>query len=219
MVLQVAAAEPRGVEPQLLDAAREVLDTRADREGWLEPQFEVVLQRPRTPLLPCRKPLAIEPVDTRHASRLRLAARCPDAEGWEQTFTLKATVSAKVAIAATAVSSGKALTEADVAVERRDITSLPDAISDPAAAVGQSSRRALRGGDVLRSAWLSAPVLVKRGDSVRIVAQRDGITVTVAGEAQESGARGAVVRVRNSGNGKVIRARVVDEGTVQPADL
>jgi len=219
VVFHAVAAGPRPIEEQVLDAARSVLDDRAGREGWVDPQYELVWQRPREPVSPCRKALAIEPVDTRQASRLRLEARCADSPGWAQTFTVKATVSARVAVAAVALPSGRTIGTGDIAVERRDITAVPDALSDPAAAVGQASRRPLRSGDVLRSAWLAAPVLVKRGDAVRIVAQRDNVTVTVPGEAQEAGALGAIVRVRNVGNGRIIRARVVEAGVVQPADL
>lgn len=218
-MFHATAAGPRTTETQVLDAARAVLDERAGREGWADPQFDLVLQRPREPVLPCQSPLAVEPVDTRQLSRLRFEARCADSPGWTQSFAVKAAASARVVVAAVALPPGRTVASGDVTVERRDITAVPDALSDPAAAVGQASRRALRSGDVLRTAWLAAPVLVKRGDAVRIVAQRDGITVTVAGEAQEAGARGAVVRVRNSGNGRIIRARVVDAGVVQPADL
>lgn len=220
-MLQAAAvaAPPATAEAQVLDAVRELLAERAANEGWVEPQYTLQLQRVRDGWPPCRQPLVIEPVDTRLLARLRMAVRCPAPEGWEQTVAVRASVTARVAVAAAQVPAGRALEDADLAVERRDITTLRDAVSDPAEAVGQSSRRPLRSGDVVRSAWLAAPVLVRRGDAVRIVAQRDGITVTVAGEAQEAGARGAVVRVRNSGNGRVIRARVVDAGTVQPVDL
>jgi len=219
VVFHAAAAAPRSTEQQVLDAARSVLDDRASREAWVDPQFELVMQRPREPLPSCRKPLAIVPVDVRQAGRLRFEARCADGPDWSQTFTVKATLSARVVVAAVAVPSGHTLASGDVAVARHDITSAPDVLSDPAAAVGQASRRPLRSGDVLRSAWLAAPVLVKRGDAVRIVAQREGVTVTVPGEAQEAGTLGAVVRVRNSGNGRVIRARVLEAGVVQPADL
>jgi flagella basal body P-ring formation protein FlgA len=221
LVLQVAAvaAPPAPAEAQVLDAVRELLAERAANEGWVEPQYALRLQRMRNGWPPCDRPLAIEPVDTRLLGRLRVAVRCPAPEGWEQTVSVRASVTARVTVAASPVPAGRALEDADLAVERRDITTVRDAISDPAEAAGQSSRRPLRSGDVLRSTWLTAPVLVRRGDAVRIVARRDGITVTVAGEAQEAGARGAVVRVRNSGNGRIIRARVVDAGTVQPVDL
>jgi len=111
------------------------------------------------------------------------------------------------------------LGESDVALERRDITNIADPVGVLANVVGQSSRRSLRAGDVLRVGSLAAPVVVKRGDGVVMVARQDGIEVSMAGEALDAGARGAVVRVKNSASGQVVRMRVVGAGAVQPLDL
>ena len=79
--------------------------------------------------------------------------------------------------------------------------------------------RPLRPGQVLQKRLLAAPVLVKRGEVVVIEARSGPIQVTASGEALEPGRQGDVVRVRNVNTGKIIRARVVDTGTVQPADM
>jgi flagella basal body P-ring formation protein FlgA len=77
----------------------------------------------------------------------------------------------------------------------------------------------LRPGDILRSGQLSSPVLVKRGDAVMMVARREGIEVSMTGEALDAGGKGAVVRVRNAGSGQVVRMRVAGPGTVEPIDM
>jgi flagella basal body P-ring formation protein FlgA len=59
-------------------------------------------------------------------------------------------------------------------------------------------------------------VLVKRGDAVLMLARREGIEVSTAGEALDAGARGAMVRVRNATSGQVVRMRVAGQGTVEP---
>jgi flagella basal body P-ring formation protein FlgA len=92
-------------------------------------------------------------------------------------------------------------------------------VTTAAAAVGQSSRRLLRAGEVLRAGQLAAPVLVKRGDQVVMVARRQQVEVSTSGEALDAGSRGAIVRVRNSASGQVVRTRVTGAGTVEPADL
>jgi flagella basal body P-ring formation protein FlgA len=45
------------------------------------------------------------------------------------------------------------------------------------------------------------------------------VEVSMAGEALDPGALGEVIRVRNATSGTVIRARVVDAGVVEPADI
>jgi flagella basal body P-ring formation protein FlgA len=89
----------------------------------------------------------------------------------------------------------------------------------PREVVGMSAKRGLRSGEVLRATLLSSPVMVKRGEPVRIVARHEQIEVSMAGEALDSGARGSVVRVRNA-NGTVIRGPCDGRGdgtTCRPA--
>jgi len=186
--------------------------------GLTEPQIEVAVVAAR-PTPPCSQPVAVEAADTRSPQRMRYVARCPDTPGWRYDYVVRARVSAMVAIAAAPVAANEALTDAQVTIERRDISNIADPISNPADAVGQMSRRMLRPGDILRSGQLSSPVLVKRGDAVTMVARRDGIEVSMAGEAMDAGGKGAVVRVRNAGSGQVVRMRVAGPGTVEPVDM
>lgn len=205
------------VAAQLEQAARDVLARQLEAAALSEPQVQVEVATTRA-AAPCAQPLAIEPLDTRQLARMRFAVSCPVAGGWRYEYVVRAHVSAVVAVAASAVAPGEPLTDAAVALERRDITLIPDAIGAPEAAVGQTSRRALRPGDVLRAGQLAAPVLVKRGDQVTMVARRDQVEVSTSGEALDSGARGASVRVRNNASGQVVRMRVTGAGTVEPVD-
>jgi flagella basal body P-ring formation protein FlgA len=113
---------------------------------------------------------------------------------------------------------GEPLTDAMVSLERRDITLIPDALGSTEAALGQTSRRSLRPGDVLRAGQLAAPVLVKRGDQILMIARREQVEVSTSGEALDNGARGAIIRVRNAASGQVVRMRVTGAGTVEPVD-
>jgi len=203
---------------QVRTAARDVLEDQAGRAGLADPRFDLALAATGRPLPACGQPLVIEGVDTRYPSRMRFVASCADTPGWRQEVVVRATVSAEVLVASAAVPAGQALAANDVALQRRDITNTPDALSDLGAA-GLSSRRSLRPGDVLRRSQLVQAVLVRRGEAVRIVARRGSVEVTVAGEALDAGTAGATVRVRNAGNGSVIQARVTGVGTVEPAEI
>ena len=59
---------------------------------------------------------------------------------------------------------------------------------------------------------------LKRGDAVMMVARRDGIEVSTAGEALDAGGAGASVRVKNASSGQIVRMRVSGPGTVEPVD-
>ncbi|MFL6675098.1 MAG: flagellar basal body P-ring formation chaperone FlgA [Massilia sp.] len=210
-----AAAQPIG--GQVEQAARVQLDKQAAAAGLVEPQFELTVASAR-PLPPCARPVAVEPLETRQLARLRFIVRCPDTGGWKYEYIARARVTAMVAVAAAPVAANQPLTNEQVTVERRDVSAIADPISLPEDAVGQSSRRMLRAGDILRTSQLAAPVLVKRGDQVVMIARVDGIEVSTSGEALDAGSRGATVRVRNAGSGQVVRMRVSGAGTVEPVD-
>jgi flagella basal body P-ring formation protein FlgA len=200
-------------------AANEHLAHQASSAGLQEPLFEVSVAKTTRPIPACARTPEVEAVDTRALNRMRFAVSCPDPDGWRQEFVVRAALSAKVVVAAQAVLPGKTLEKEQLMVERRDISLIGDSLNDVRDAVGLTSKRSLRAGDLLRSSMLAAAVAVKRGDPVRIVARRDQVEVSVSGEAQESGALQDVVRVKNSSSGMVIRARIIAPGTVEPVDL
>ncbi|MCC2954311.1 flagellar basal body P-ring formation chaperone FlgA [Massilia sp. IC2-477] len=182
-----------------------------------DPQVELTVVSTR-PAPACRAEVQVEPVDTRQFARMRFIARCPDPGGWRHDFVVRARVSAVVAVTAAPIKAGEVLADEHLTLERRDVTIMNDAIGSPQDALGQTSRRSLRAGEVLRSSQLASPQMVKRGDQVLMVARYEGIEVSMAGEALDAGARGAVVRVRNSASGQVVRMRVAGAGTVEPVE-
>ncbi|MFC3378437.1 flagellar basal body P-ring formation chaperone FlgA [Rugamonas sp. CCM 8940] len=219
--LSAKAATPAEQVPALVQtAARQHLERQAQAAGWVAPQIVVEVVRGSRPLASCPALPTVAAVDTRLASRMRFAAVCAGgaAEAWRYEFVVRAQISAKVVVSAAEVAAGRVLTADDLLLERHDISAMPDSLADVNAALGQAARRTLRAGEVLRPAMLAAPTLVKRGDAVRIVARREQVEVSMAGEALDSGARGTVLRVRNA-NGATIRARVSAAGTVEPVDL
>jgi len=217
-LLCTTAWSAQTLSARIEDAAREQLEKGADAIGLGDPQFDITVASSR-PAPVCKGEASIEAVDTRQPARMRFAARCPDGKGWRHDFVVRARVSALVAVTAVPVAANRELLEADVTLERRDITQLRDPIGIVDEAVGQASRRSLRAGEVLRASQLVAPIAVKRGDAVVMTARQDGIEVSMAGEALDAGARGAVVRVKNSASGQVVRMRVLGAGAVQPIDM
>lgn len=217
LIAGAAQAAAPGVAGTLEAAARAQLERQAEASGLAEPEFAITVVNPRA-APPCRQPLSVEPVDTRSAARMRFAVQCSDVPGWRYEYIVRAKVSAKVAVTAGPVAAGQLLSDDDLVLERRDISSLSDTIG-AAAAVGQAARRSLRAGEVLRQSQLAAPILIKRGEPVVMLARVEAIEVSTAGEALDSGAQGALVRVRNVANGRVVRMRVTGAGTVEPVDM
>lgn len=199
-------------------AANDQLQKHSENQRWLEPKFDVEVIRNNRTIPPCPSGVRVESVDPRGIARMRFVAICPSLQGWRYEFMTRAKVSAKVAVAASDLIAGKILSPLDLLQERHDITLIPDTFSDLTELDGMAARRSIRAGEVIRQNMLMAPQLVKRGDQVRIVARREQIEVSMAGEALDNGTRGAIIRVKNS-SGTQIRARVIEAGVVEPADL
>ncbi|MET0518964.1 MAG: flagellar basal body P-ring formation chaperone FlgA [Burkholderiaceae bacterium] len=219
-----AAGAPARLEDRVLEFARQALLAQAERDGLLEPQVELSLPagKTRAAAPPCPGDWEIEALELRQLNRLRLRARCPALggnAGASQEFLLRGQLQATVLVAAAAVPAGRALGAADVELQPRDISNLPDVLSDSQALEGLSPRSSLRAGQVLQKRLLQAALLVRRGERVRIIADNGGIQVEAPGEALDAGARDAQIRVRNSSSGRIITARVRAPGQVEPADL
>jgi flagella basal body P-ring formation protein FlgA len=212
-----AQASQAPLPMQVEQAARVELQRQMDASGLSEPQFDVTVTTARAAPA-CSQNVAIEPVETRFPQRMRFVARCNDTPGWRYEYAVRARITAMVAIAAAPVAANETLTDAQVTIERRDISNIADPVANPSDAVGKMSHRMLRAGDILRAGQLVSPILVKRGDAVTMVARVEGIQVSTAGEALDAGGQGAVVRVRNAGSGQVVRMRVSGAGTVEPVD-
>jgi flagella basal body P-ring formation protein FlgA len=216
------SATAPSIASQVEEAARAHLEKQAAASGLADPRFELTVVPPRVSsrLAPaCTVPVEVEPLDTRQATRMRFAVRCPGPGASRQEYIVRARISASVVVTAAPVAANEPITDAHVTVGQRDITSIADPVTDPDDAIGQTSRRSLRAGDVLRNSSLTAPVLVKRGDAVVMIARIEGIEISTAGEALDTGARGATVRVRNSASGQTVRMRVTAPGTVEPVDM
>ena len=111
------------------------------------------------------------------------------------------------------VEHGEILKASDLTVLRRP-KSESGALSDINAAVGLTARHPLRPGQPLRAQDLMKPEVVQRNDSVTIVYEVPGITLTLRGQAQESGALGDTINVLNVDSKRVIPGTVSGPGRV-----
>ena len=126
-----------------------------------------------------------------------------------------ATETAEVVLLARNVARGEMLRDTDILVERMPRGEIAqDALTGPRLVVGQAARRALRAGMSLRPADLMKPDLVGRNDTVTIVFEVPGITLTARGKALTAGAEGDTVDVLNPQSKRVLQGTVRGPGTI-----
>jgi flagella basal body P-ring formation protein FlgA len=113
------------------------------------------------------------------------------------------------------VARGDVLRASDLTVERRPKAQLQaDMVRDPAAAIGMASQQALRAGQTIRTADLTRPQLVKRGEPVMVRYEVPGIVLTARGKAEEDGSLGDTINIQNVQSKRMIQGVVTGPGLV-----
>lgn len=113
------------------------------------------------------------------------------------------------------VARGEILQQADVAIERRARSEIGrDVIADRDQALGLAARNTLQPGRPLRTADLMKPELVQRNETVTLIYEVPGITLTVRGKATQGGAEGDVISVLNEQSKRTVQGVVAGPGRV-----
>ena len=108
------------------------------------------------------------------------------------------------------IAQGQLVSASDVAVARRPkAESTPTALTTVEQVQGYSARHAIRAGQALRQADVSKPELVGRNDTVTIVYQVPGITLTVIGKAVDPGGLGDGIGVLNVQSKRTVQATII----------
>ncbi|MGD8666779.1 MAG: flagellar basal body P-ring formation chaperone FlgA [Desulfobacterales bacterium] len=108
------------------------------------------------------------------------------------------------------------ITAEDIEVQTMDLANLPaNVLSDPEAAIGKRTKRAIGARMPLRADNIELPPLVKRGDFVTIIAESENLKITTLGQVKKRGRMGERIPVVNLDSKKVLHARVIDANTVK----
>jgi flagella basal body P-ring formation protein FlgA len=108
------------------------------------------------------------------------------------------------------------ITEDDIEVQTLDLANLPpNVLSNPEAAVGKRTKRAIGSQAPLVADLIELPPLVKRGDLVTIIAESESLKITTLGQVKKKGCLGERIPVVNLDSKKILHAFVIDSNTVK----
>jgi flagella basal body P-ring formation protein FlgA len=149
------------------------------------------------------------------SSRVVVQASCALPQ-WNIYFPLKAEILKKVVLTNRSLSKGSILAQSDLSLQKRNILPLShgyyENVND---VVGLETNTAMRTGSLLKPESVTAPILINRGDLVTIKAQVPGIVISMHGVAQNNGALGDLVKVKNSSSNKIVEGKVISRGAIQ----
>ena len=151
------------------------------------------------------------------SGRFDAALEIPTSNAGVSTLRMngRAAVTADVVTLSHAVDRGAIIKVSDVIVERRPRAEVGrENVSNRDQAIGMAARNNLRAGTPLRAADLMKPELVQRNETVTLVYEVPGITLTVRGKAIEGGAEGDVISVLNEQSKRTVQGIIVGPGRV-----
>ena len=128
----------------------------------------------------------------------------------------KVEVFGNVYLASRPLKQNEMISEADLEVHKMNLTDAADRFATRLDQV--ENRRVLRSLGVhqpLEFKDLDRPLVLKRGDPVRIVWEEPGLSVTAKGQANADGGVGDILAITNVESKKTIHCRVVDAQTVR----
>jgi len=198
-----------------------VLDYIYGKEFWDKNNTKIVnIQITKLPLLPRKKITykIIPPKVMNGMGTIPLSVHfLVDGELYKKVkATVKIKIFKEVLVTKKPLGRYRTITQEDVYMQKMDITNLPnDIITNYKDILGKRVRRNIWAKVVLRAEYIEFPPLVKRGDTVLIVAESDNMKISALGEVRKSGRRGERVKVINLNSNKKIFARVIDENTVR----
>lgn len=188
------------------------LPALTDRERFVVGPIDSRLQLQR-----CSQPIKPVIAPGGHMrDRILVELRCPGTPSWHIYVPVRVVGTSPVTIAAHAIVAGSVLTDKDVRVEQRDVSTLPPGyMDDPSVTVGLTAARPISSGAVITNQFLLAAKAVQRGQTVTLVADTGGMSVRMAGRALSDGLVNQRVRVQNLSSGKIVEGIARSEQIVE----
>lgn len=114
------------------------------------------------------------------------------------------------------IERGEVLQASDLTVIRRP-QAQSGGLAEMSSVIGLAARRPLRPGQPIATADLMKPEIVQRNDTVTLVYEAPGLTLTLRGKAQDPGALGDTIGVLNDQTKRVVQGVVSGPGRVMVA--
>jgi flagella basal body P-ring formation protein FlgA len=164
---------------------------------------------------PCAKLQAFLPLGAKLWGNSTVGVRCAAGAEWSLYVPVTVRVQGPVVVAARPLASGMLLAAGDVALQTAELTQLPSGVvSDANDAVGKTLSVGVSAGHALRQDMLRAPLVIRQGQTVKLIAQGQGFKVSSEGRALANAAAGQTVQVKTQ-NGQTVSGVARADGSVE----
>ncbi|MDD2883451.1 MAG: flagellar basal body P-ring formation chaperone FlgA [Dechloromonas sp.] len=160
---------------------------------------------------------ALEPYPVRGArlfGHSYVGIRCLAPHRWSILVPVRIAILSTYVASSRSLLAGQSIEADDIQVLTGDLGSLPSGVvSEPATALGKTLRNSIGPGQAIRRDQLLAPLVIKQGQTVRVISQGPGFSVSGEGKAINNAAEGDIVQVRMP-NGQTISGSAQNDGSV-----
>lgn len=148
--------------------------------------------------------------------RFSVKVSCPTQPGWSLYAPVSVRYYGPVVVASRHLSRNDHISPDDISVRDMEINRMNNSYFDKAEQViGKIVKQPWRAGRSLHPRMLRAPHLVKRGESVTIIANNPRFSIRMKGKALMPGAKGERIRVKNTSSARTVEAVVISRGIVK----
>lgn len=213
--LAAASAKIQATEP-LRGLAQEFLQQQLDASNIQDSEIRVSQLDPRLRLAMCEeKPAAFLPAGAKLRGRITVGIRCHGQKPWTVYIPANIRVFQQVVTATRPITRGVKLSERDVTRIRKEVSGLRAGYyTKPAQVIGKITKKSVVEGEVFSTRGLKAPMLVRNGEQVTIIASVGSLRVRTKGTALKDAAMGERITVKNLTSKRLVEAVVISRGTV-----
>ena len=198
------------------DAVRTFVNQHMTERAGIEVVIDIGNIDSRLRLTQCEKPLeTFSQINGQLNSRFSVGVKCEGNKPWSLYLPVTVQKFTNVYVAAHSLSKGETVNSDEIQQIRMDINKIRGGFIDDINEIkGMIVKQTISLGQPFSLRYLRPPLVVKRGENVDIVAKSRDLEIRMTGKAINSGAKGDVIRVKNSSSKRVIEAVVVNSGLV-----
>jgi len=170
-------------------------------------RVEVVVGRldERLQLAPCARVEPFLPANSRLWGKTQIGLRCAEGASWSVYLPVDIRVFAPALIATRAIGLGSVAGQDDTRLEEVEVSRESGTpLADPASLEGKTAARMIAAGQILRAEHFRTPPAIGAGDTVRLILNGSGFSISASGRALSTAAEGQSVRVQTD-SGRVVQ--------------
>lgn len=226
MMLLAAATSAASAQAQQAGARQDGAAVRKIVEQFLQTQtgglpgkvtVTVGAVDPRMSLAACPDPQAFQQAGARAWGKTTVGVRCA-APAWTVYIQAQVNVMANYVTAAAPLAQGQPIDASQLAMVKGDLAAMPAGIlTDMSQAVGRTPTVSLPAGTPLRADSLKSQPVVMANQTVRVISNGAGFSVSAEGRALKNAAEGEIVQVRTP-SGAILSGTARAGGIVEIAN-